>query len=346
MKWFAGSYTKWITPEFGGHGEGIYTLDFDPATGEIKIMNTHYLINPSYLTIVSNVLYTFNEVSINEKPLLYAFRINSEGQLKLINSVPINGSYPCHITHSGKHNCLFVSCYGSGSFLVYPVNFDGSVVSEVHNFQHNGHSKHLIRQSAPHVHCITVSENGREVFIADLGIDRVMIYTLENEEKLQVSLKSYIQLPPGSGPRHLVLHPDGRLLFVVTELTAEIFLIDLYSEKIINSLMLPADTSEASAAAIKISKDGRYIYISERVTHKIFVVEYDNTKQDIKLIDEVKANVLVPRDFLLDSTGTWLVAAGQASDSLSVFKRDKVNGRIKLYKTNENFTSLSCLVCE
>ena len=345
-KLFAGSYTKWITPGFGGQGEGLYIMDFDPETGEIKTSETYPLVNPSYLTVFDNTLYTFNEISLEETPLLYAFKINLNGQLELLNSVPINGSYPCHITYSREHKSIFISCYGSGNILIYPINNDGSVGPEMHNIQHRGNSQNSLRQEMPHVHFVGISGNNEKMFVADLGIDKIMIYALEGEAGLCVSLISYIRMPGGSGPRHLAFHPDGKFLFVLAELTAEIFLIDLYARKIITSLPLLSETVDLlpSAAAIKISDDGRYIYVSERTTNKIFVLKFDNKQETIEWIHETEAHVITPRDFLLDSLGKWLIIAGQDSDSLSVFKRDVVRGTIMFYKTHKNFKSISCLI--
>lgn len=347
MRLFAGSYTKWITPDFGGHGEGIYSLDFDPKTGCIKIVDTFDVMNPSYLAVFDNVLYTFNEVSLDENPMLYAFKINKNGCLQQINRFPLNGSYPCHIMHSQEHRSLFVSCYGSGDVLIHSINNDGSIGKETHKIQHSGKSKNLLRQEAPHVHFVGLSRNGKEMYVADLGIDKIMVYTLKADFTLRgVSYKSSIQMPEGSGPRHFVIHPNDRFLIVLTEMTAEVFLIDLQLEKILDYIVLLPDKNYVlpSASAIKISGDGRFVYVSERSNNKVFILKFDVSKGILELIGEVDAHVLTPRDFMLDTAGNWLIMAGQVSDSLSFFKRNIRSGEIEFYSNHKNFKSISCLI--
>lgn len=346
MRLFAGSYTKWITPDFGGHGEGIYSLDFDPKTGCIKIVDTFDVMNPSYLAVFDNVLYTFNEVSLDENPMLYAFKINKNGCLQQINRFPLNGSYPCHIMHSQEHRSLFVSCYGSGDVLIHSINNDGSIGKETHKIQHSGKSKNLLRQEAPHVHFVGLSRNGKEMYVADLGIDKIMVYSLAGDVNFHVYSKGYIQLPEGSGPRHFVFHPNDRFLIVLTEISAEVFLIDLQLNRIIDSNLLYPNRSDITpgAAAIKISRDGGFVYVSERSKNKIFVLRIDLVKESIMLIREVEAGVITPRDFMLDPSGNWLITAGQDSDSLGVFKRNSRTEEIEFCKTHKDLKSISCLI--
>lgn len=346
MRLFGGSYTKMITQDFGGHGEGLYSLNFDSENGTIKIIDTCFIENPSYVTITNNILYTFNEVSLGEAPYLYAFRINEDGTFGLINKVAINGSYPCHITHSPEYDLIFVSCYGSGNVLLYSLNPDGSVGHELQKIQHHGKSKNPSRQDAPHVHYVGVDGTSGDVFVADLGIDKILMYAPQKASTLPLANKGCIQIPEGSGPRHFVWLADNRFLMVLTELTAEVFVIDLSSRKIIGTLKLPMDDSGLvpGAAAIKISGDGRFIYISERATNKIFILKFDDSKKVVQLVGEVSARVITPRDFLLDLTGNWLIVAGQDSNSLSLFKRDIQTGTIEHYKTLGGFKSISCLM--
>lgn len=346
MNLFAGSYTKMITPDFGGHGEGLYSLVFDSTDGSITITGTCPLVNPSYLTVLNDHLYTFNEVSLDEQPFLYAYNIDKNNQLKLINKVPVSGAYPCHINYSAKYVCLFVSCYDSGNVLVYPLNDDGSLKLKIHNIVHEGKSVNAVRQEAPHVHFVAVDDENDQIFVSDLGTDRIMIYGLQNQrEKIKISYIDCIHMPEGSGPRHLVLHPYKKYFFVLTELTAAIILVDISTQRIISSVKLLPDDSGIipGAAAIKISNDGKYIYASERSSNKIFVLKFDEDNIKLEWIQNVDTHVETPRDFLLDSTGNWLIVAGQDSDSLAVFKRNVMNGEIELHKIVENINSISCL---
>lgn len=346
MNLFAGSYTKMITPDFGGHGEGLYSLKFDPLNGDIKIVSTQQIVNPSYLTVLNDHLYTFNEVSLDEQPFLYAYKIGNNQQLELINKVPVNGAYPCHINYSAKYACLFVSCYGSGNVLVCPVSNDGSLKASIHNIVHEGSSVNILRQEAPHVHFVAVDDDNDQIFVSDLGIDKIMIYELKNQNnEISISYKESILIPEGSGPRHLIIHPGKKYLFVLTELSAEVMLIDISTKKVITSVKLISDSGIIpGAAAIKISGDGKHIYASERSTNQIFDLKFDEYNKSLELIQSVETQVITPRDFMLDSSGNWLIVAGQDSDSWAIFKRNMLNGTVTFHKMFENLNSISCII--
>lgn len=346
MNLFAGSYTQMIAPDFGGHGDGLYSMEFDPINGNIKVVSTRHLVNPSYLTVINDNLYTFNEVSLDEEPFLYAFKVGENQILKFINKVPVDGAYACHINYSQKYACLFVSCYGGGNVLAFPVGTDGSVKPALYNIMHEGSSINTDRQEAPHVHYIAVDDESDRIFVSDLGIDKIMIYELKNQNnEISISYKESILIPEGSGPRHLIIHPGKKYLFALTELSAEVMLIDISTKKVITSVKLISDSGIIpGAAAIKISGDGKHIYASERSTNQIFVLKFDEYNKSLELIQSVETHVITPRDFMLDSSGNWLIVAGQDSDSLAVFERNPFSGTVAFHKMFENFNSISCII--
>src|SRR5207247_3368289 len=93
----------------------------------------------------------------------------------------------------------------------------------VSTIQHSGASAHPQRQSGPHAHFISTDAGGRHALVCDLGLDKVLIYRLEeNSAKLVPNDPPSASVAPGAGPRHLALPPDGKVAYVINEMGSRI----------------------------------------------------------------------------------------------------------------------------
>jgi 6-phosphogluconolactonase (cycloisomerase 2 family) len=63
------------------------------------------------------------------------------------------------------------------------------------------------RQDTAHLHQIVEGSNGT-LYMPDLGSDRIWIVKREGASGLKTH--GYLTAPPGAGPRHLVISPDGK----------------------------------------------------------------------------------------------------------------------------------------
>jgi 6-phosphogluconolactonase len=112
-----------------------------------------------------------------------------------------------------------VANYVGGSVALLPVLDDGHL-GEVCAFQqHKGSGAHPTRQEGPHAHSVTFDPDGHFLYVADLGIDKVLIYRYDEETgSLEPHGPGFAPLSPGSGPRHCAIHPTGQYFYVVNEL--------------------------------------------------------------------------------------------------------------------------------
>ena len=347
---YAGSFTEIIAGNFGGHGDGIYCFDFDPVSGSLQLMHTQPAINPSYLCIPSTkYLYTHTEVLEVNKPRVQAFKINEyDFSLQLMNEQEIPGGCPCHINFSKRNNCILVACYETGNTIIYPVEQDGKLLPHAKVIQHEGSSANKLRQERAHAHAVMIDENFNNILVTDLGTDKIMVYQIDPDNgKFITKLKQEVILLPGSGPRHIVVHAETKFAYVLNELTATVTVMR-YCDGDIELLhtyhTLPKEFKGVpSAAAIRISDNGKFIYISERGDDCIAVLRFDSDNEAIEIIGRRKTMGKTPRDINLDPTGTWLLAANQDSDSIAIFKVDKNTGIIKPEHLVENIKSPVCL---
>jgi len=347
---YAGSFTEIITGNFGGHGDGIYCFDFDPVRGSLQHRHLQPATNPSYLCIPSTkYLYTHTEVLEVNKPRVQAFKINEyDFSLQLMNEQEIPGGCPCYINYSKRSNCILVTCYETGNTIIYPLAQDGKLLPQAKILQHEGSSVNKLRQEKAHPHAVVIDENFNNIFVTDLGTDKVMVYHIdEHNGKFEGELRQAVILPPGSGPRHIIVHAETKFAFVLNELTATVTAMrncDEELEPVCTFQTLPKEFKAVpSAAAIRISEDGKFIYISERGDDCIVVLRFDSDNENIEMIARQKTMGKTPRDINLDPTGNWLLAANQDSDSVAVFRVDKNTGMIKHEHLVENIKSPVCL---
>jgi 6-phosphogluconolactonase len=156
-----------------------------------------------------------------------------------------------------------------------------------------------------------------------------------------------VALPPGSGPRHIAVHPETKFAYVLNELTATVTAMRYYKgdlELLYTCPTLPKEfNATPAAAAIRVSADGKFIYISERGDDCIAVLRIDSDNEMPEIIERRKTMGKTPRDIIPDPTGNWLLAANQDSDSIAIFRVDKNTGMIKPEHLIENIKSPVCL---
>lgn len=325
---YIGTYT-------GGDSEGIYRLALDPETGALT---SHGLAagteNPSFLALHPElpVLYAVGEMAAGGT--VSAFAIDpGTGALTLINAQSSEGRGPCHVAVSPDGALVALANYSGGNIAAYPVNDDGSLEPASSVMQHEGSSVHP-RQQAPHAHSVIFDANGRHLFAADLGIDKMMSYRVEGAE-LAPNDPPYAGLVPGAGPRHFVFHPSGDFAYAVNELdnTVTAFHYDAGTgtlETIHSVGTLPDDfDGQNTTAEIRVHPSGRFLYASNRGHDSIAVFSIDTGSGRLEALGQTATEGQTPRNFNLDPTGKWLLAANQATNSVVVFAIDPDAGTLE-----------------
>lgn len=321
---FVGSYTERITPDFGGHGEGIYTMSLSSKKGKVKHLHTFKTQNPSYLAISDNqkYLYSFTAVAAEMKPKVQAFAIQEDYSLKLLNEIEIAGSFPCHIAFI--QNKLVVPCYNSGNVLLFSTTDSGELVTNPSVVTHSGSGVNPARQEAPHPHQAVFCATQNKIYVPDLGLDAVKVYQIENNE-LKPVLSDAIAITAGFGPRHLVFNKKQNLGYLLNELTAHVSVLKLvdgvFVQKAVYNSLPSSFQEQPSASAIRLHPGGDFLYVANRTWDGITVFKIDGEELHLKDYKMMKAKTI--RDFAISPDGDWLVAALQDSDILKVFE---ING--------------------
>jgi 6-phosphogluconolactonase len=266
-----------------------------------------------------------------------AYAIDADGgYLKLLNEQSSGGAGPCYVSidHLGKN--LLVANYGSGSVSVMPIKPDGTLGKPTGFVQHQGSSVNPERQKGPHAHSINVSPDNRFAFVADLGIDKIMIYRLDVEKGTMVTNSPpFAQVKPGAGPRHFAFHPNGKYAYVINEIDCTItaFAYDSASgalTEIQTVATLPSGFKGSNACAeVIVHPSGKFLYGSNRGHDSIVVYRVDLANGTLTLVEHEIADIKTPRNFNIDPTGKFCLVANQGNDSVVVLRIDQETGALE-----------------
>jgi len=326
---YVGSYTK------KSASEGIYKFTFNTNTGDLtnKVLAAK-ITNPSFLKIAPNKknLYAVREINNyqgKKNGAVSSFEIKKD-ILKEINTASVGGPNPCHVGISENGQFLAASNYSGGSVAIFTLNKNGSLNE---NSQYIDH-KVLDTIKKSHAHASKFIKN--ELFTADLGLDAVKRYTLVNS-KFAPAKQASIDLPDGAGPRHFTFAQNGNILYVINELNATITVFkkdadDTYIELEVKSTLAPDYNGRKWCADIHLSKDGKFLYGSNRGEDTIVIFKIDKTTGKLTLVGRESTKGNWPRNFALDPTNKFLLVANQKSDNITIFKRDSEKGTLTFLK--------------
>ena len=310
---------------------GIYTAKFDG--GYLLLTGEAPGRNPSFLALHPNgrFLYAANELPEGG---VTAYAVKEEWALSELNSESTGGSSPCHLAVHPGGQWLAVVNYGSGSVLLYPVTAEGHIGGARQVIQHEGSGPDPKRQSGPHAHSVTLDEDGSCAYVCDLGIDRIIVYRLDQDEGRLLRSES-VTLHPGAGPRHFTLSPDRRFAYVINELDSTVTVMNrnadtggLAVRQTVSTL--PADFSGPSTCAdIHAHPSGRFLYGSNRGHDSIALFSVHGETGEISLSGTFPSGGRKPRSFAIDPSGRFLLAANQDTDNIVIFRLDESTGGLE-----------------
>lgn len=327
---------------YPGKGEpGIYYYEYDLSEKKFtKKQEVSGQASPGFLALCprSRFLYAVNQIAdFNGKNegAVSSFSIDKRtGMLTYINSTSSMGPRPCHLSVTPDGNFVAAANYSGGSVVLLPVADDGSLGEATGFIQHEGSGPHPSRQNAPHAHSIYPSPCGKYLFSADLGTDKIMIYTYDGSGKLIPNHAApYARMEPGAGPRHMAIHPGKNWIYVVNELNSTITRLIFEPEtgdvRVMESVStLPQGFDGVNyCAEIRVHPDGRFLYASNRGHNSIAIFEISDHGIPVAAGHEnVRGDW--PRNFNIDPSGKILIVANQNSGNIAVFDINRETGNL------------------
>jgi len=338
---FTGAYTA-FPPHARGRAEGVDVFRMNPESAALTHVYAQPKVdNPTYVTVTRDhrFLYAINAVpEVEGVPggAVEAFSIDQQtGALTFLNRESTIGPGPAFVTVDRTGRFVLAANYHGGSVALFPVLDDGRLAPASDFIQHVGSSVNPSRQTSPHAHSINLDPTERFALVADLGLDRIVVYRLDRDNrKLVLNDPPFATAAPGAGPRHLHFHPNGRFVFVINEIAST---VTSYSwdgnrgsmaEIQTLSTLPPGWVGENSTADIHVHPSGKFVYGSNRGHDSLAVYSIDETTGRLTYISNESTLGKTPRNFAIDPTGQFILAANQDSDSIVSFRVDQSTGKL------------------
>lgn len=316
---------------FGGYtshdSKGIYTANVENNEDDIKLVDVKNIVEidrPTYFQLVGDLLFTI--IQNGDQSGIATYRIK-DGKAKQLDTYFHEGAAPCYISVDSQKHLVFTANYHLATINVFSYDENGKLTF-ITNDTHEGHGPRA-EQDQAHPHFFDETPSGNLVS-CDLGIDAVDFYKLDGD-KLK-HLARY-QMKNGFGTRHLVFSPDGKTMYIVGELSSQVNVARLNEntwkfEDVATYKTIPDDFSDHNgAAAIRISKDGKFIYISNRGHDSITVFKVlDDGK--LELVQRISVFGSFPRDFNWDKDEKYLVVANQNTNNATLYRRNSETGNL------------------
>lgn len=313
--------------------QGIYHATLDQTSGALSTPQLAASAqNPSYLAFSPDVktLYAVHEWSNDpaQNHQLTAFQWSPHTPLKATARIQTPGQGPCHLVVSPDGRTLLTANYGDGTVVRLALDSNQPPQTIAH-FTNQGSGPDQNRQKGPHAHAAAIDRQNRFAFTTDLGTDEILTFDLQYPG-FQPAHR--LRLPPGSGPRHLVLHPNNQHAYVNFELTNQVAALTLDAvsgqlKRVQTLSTLPAGHDQGTTAAILLHPSGKTLYVTNRGhdSAAVFQIQAEGT---LALLEIVPLQVASPRGAAISPGGNWLLVAGQLSNTVRSLKIDAQTGRL------------------
>jgi 6-phosphogluconolactonase len=250
-------------------------------------------------------------------------RVEADGALRVLGRRATGGDFGCHLALSADGSQVVVAHYGSGTVETFALDDEGQLAGPLDRFTSTAPlGPDPDRQDGPHAHqAVLDPHRPGEVLVCDLGTDRVHRLRLHPDGRLTEAAPALV-LPPGFGPRHLVV--VGDMLVVAGELAGELWLGRRddggwqHTQTLPTTRRTAEERARSSAPALPsaLRVVGDQVVVATRGIDTVSVLALDRERSTVSFVAEVSCLGHHPRDLVVADGLVWI--ANQWSDELVV----------------------------
>ena len=310
---------------------GIYQYRLN-AQGKPEQLSFAPLAGANYMAFSADGKTLYSTGNCQQKGSAAAFRIRPDGSLEFLNAIPSEGVSTCYIIPSPGGKYLYCANYMNSCISEFSLNPDGSLRARERVIAYQGHGPHP-RQTVPHPHFTNITPDGRFLAVIDLGLDAITLYGLDGDGRIELEKPSVFRVTPGgSGPRHLVFNRKGDIAYLCNEVGNTAAVLDYrdgeFRQRQLLSTLPEGCTAETKAAAIRLSPDERFLYVSNRGFDSVAVFRVDPQDGALTLQEIVPSEGVSPRDIAFLPDGRHFACANEFSDLVAFFDFDPASGKL------------------
>ncbi|MDR0933302.1 MAG: lactonase family protein [Victivallales bacterium] len=302
---------------------GIYRYEMRENAAPKQVGFTP-MANVNYLAFSPDRKFLYSTCTVDGQDGVAAFAIGEDGELTFIGSMASGGKSACYVVTDPSGQFLYCANYRTGNLTEFRLE-EGKIAMATQTVYHKGKGPHEVRQEGPHTHFSDLTPDGKFMVVIDLGIDSVFTYPIDPETGIDAKNPNVLKVSPGDGPRHLIFDDTGKIAYLANELGNSVISL-AYNDGVFTVIekvsTLPRYWEGATkVAAIRLSEDDRFLFVSNRGFDSIAVYELDG-KGGMKLFDMVLSGGSSPRDINFLPGGKWFGAANEFSDKVVFFDYD------------------------
>lgn len=286
----------------GSYNQNIYEVEINEREQKFSASEIYLEVSkPSYL--------------INYKDELAFINMEDETQILTIGNkkVSLGSDTACHLSYDQTNSLFYTSHYHAGVLkVIKEINNEFRVID---TYSYGDNAK---------IHFASYIDNLSLTGVCDLGNDNFHLYEVVTDKLVS---KASFAFPKGSGPRHFVHHHNKPIIYVITEHTAEIYVLQYQNEVL--TLLHTVSLQQGDASAIRITNDGKFLYGADRKDNSISA--YEILSDGFLIPTQVMETFGIhPRDFNISLDEKWVVVANMESNNLSLYSRDRQSGSLIL----------------
>jgi 6-phosphogluconolactonase len=326
----------------GSHtANGILAYDWDSETATLTAASVAAKVeNVAWLAFSHGHDFVYSASELNTfkgKPTgeVASFRLGRDGTLQPLSARNSAGTGTCHVAVDATGQMLVAADYTGASAASFRIK-DGELSEAVWTEHYTEHGPNPVRQPTAHAHFASFSPDNRFAYINDLGGDSIHIYK-PNVATAEMKAAGIYRAKPGSGPRTLHFHPNGRTAYCMDELVSNVDVLDWHKDDggltfVDRIELLPAETKPPAVVSTGcdtvITRDGRFVYFANRGDNFLYAFKADFATGKLTPMKRSNCGGKTPRNFTLDPTERWMLVANQDSNLISVFARDPKTGEL------------------
>lgn len=303
----------------GGFGaDPLLAYDLDPLTGALAPHGGPIAAGsePSCFALdpARKHLYVCNEDD-GAGGGVTAFAIDAQGSLTRLNHQAGSDSGFTSLAVHPSGNWIAGASYSGGSASLFSLLPDGALGNEVGSADFGNQAQS---------HCVAYDPSGKFLLVPTKGNDQVQQLVLGEGGSLAVNVPASVASDPGSGPRHIAVHPNGKLAWVINERGSSITTYQLAEggtlTRASSTPSIPADyVGQNTGAHIELAPSAGMLYVSNRGHDSLGAFAVSADTGALTLVEHEPSRGSAPHDFDIDEQGKLLAVINRKSSSLAVF---------------------------
>ncbi len=306
-----------------GSGPGITLVEHDRTAGTLRAVETVVRMpSPTALAVSADggTVFAVEELTVGA---VRSFRWDGGSRLAEVSRRASGGADPCQLLVHPSGRWLLSANYSGATVSAHPLGEDGTLGPRAAVLTFSGSGADPVRQASSHPHMVAAVPGTTELAIADLGCDCIRRVEFNAGSGTFGRELPPVGLPPGSGPRQVVFGRDGRVAYVLGELSGQLITVDwLGGRPRVTRSQLASDRPLPpgnAAAALELARDGRRLYASHRGADTIVAFDLTDPLHP-RWERSLPAGGGSPRHVAQD--GAWLYAACENSGLIAAHHVD------------------------